>query len=381
MSKLARLVFGCLGFGALLQTNFIFAQEADRIIEFGGYQWRIAAAEAAVETHLGRESLRLRGGRVIADSIEFTDGVISFDAAFGEQQSFIGAGWRAEDDGNYEGMYFRAHLNNEPDALQYTPVDNGLSAWQIFHDGNAIAPVTHSFTDWNRIKIIVAGDQADIYYNSELPVLHIPDLKRELVSGAVNLRVTGQGAGPIYFSNVSVRDLRAGEAIVGEAQPSAPLPPGLITTWQVSEPFSETAVENRLRLDANEPSRHSWRNSGLESNGIANLAKLSGRTPDRNTVFIRKVIQSDSEQLKELHFGYSDRLRLYVNGKQIYSGIAGWRSRNFSFMGLVGFFRQRNPGPTGRRKRATGRRLRDLRWLGLGRRDCRQDRCPPERLT
>ncbi len=314
------------------------AQNNEQYISFSNYQWRVAAAEAVIESYLGREALRLRGGRLIADAINFSDGVISFDAAFSEQQSFIGAGWRAIDDAHFEEMYFRAHLNNEPDALQYTPVENGLSAWQIFHDGNAIAPVSHTFTDWNHVKIVVIGDRADIYYNSDTPALHIPDLKRESTSGAVNLRVTGRGEGPIYFSNVAVRPLQAGDEIVGEAEPPLPLPEGLITRWQVSEPFSEATVATLLRLKASESSSHSWQTSSLESNGIANLAKLTGRTREQDTVFVRQVIRSEAAQLKALQFGYSDRARLYLNGKQVYSGIAGWRSRNFSFMGLVGFF-------------------------------------------
>ncbi|MCG8414960.1 MAG: hypothetical protein MI746_12140 [Pseudomonadales bacterium] len=324
-------------FVKLLSSQPVFAQDGDTLIEFSGYQWRVAAAEAELERYLGREALRLQGGRVIADGVDEANVVISFDAAFSEQQSFIGAGWRAVNDANFEEMYFRAHLNNEPDALQYTPVHNRLSAWQIFHDGNAIAPVTHRFTDWNQVKIVVLNDRADIYYNSETPVLHVPDLKRELSSGAVNLRVTGQGTGPVYFSNVTIRPLQANEGIVGEPQPMEPLPQGLIAAWEVSEPFSESRVADRLELGVNESDRHSWRTTDLDTNGIANLAKLSGRTREQETVFVRQTIQSDADQLKAMQFGYSDRVRLYLNGKQVFSGIAGWRSRNFSFMGLVGF--------------------------------------------
>lgn len=331
-------IFRLLTVIALTLNQFTsIAQNSDQHLNFDGFEWRIAAAEAAIESHKGREALRLRAGRVIAEGVNFSDGVISFDAAFPEQQSFIGAGWRAVDDANFEEMYFRAHLNNQPDALQYTPVDNRLSAWQIFHDGNAIAPITHTFTDWNQVKIVVEGDRADIYYNSESPVLHIPDLKKERASGAVNLRVTGQGEGPIYFSNINIRPLQTGEGVIGEAKPSEPLPEGLIASWQVSDPFSEAAVESQLQLSEALVSQFQWREAELETNGVANLAKLAGRSREAETVFIRKTIYSDQAQLKAMQFGYSDRVRIYLNGKQVFSGIAGWRTRNFSFMGLVGF--------------------------------------------
>ena len=307
-------------------------------IEFDGQTWRIAAKNAEIKQHLGRQALALTGGRLWADDIAFEDGVISFDAAYDEQLIFIGAGWRAASDEHFEEMYFRGHLNNKPDALQYTPVENGISAWQIFSDGNGIAPVSQKYGGWNKVKIVVMGDRADIYFNSAKPVLHIPDLKTSLLKGGVSLRSSGRNAGPAYFSNIAIRPLQSGEGIAGQPKPSAKLPAGLISSWEVSPPFDEAEIADTLALDDSTPDSHSWAKIIVETNGIANLAKLSGAKKGRNTVFVRMKIDSATAQMKELRFGYSDRVRIYLNGKRVYFGNAGWRTRNYRFLGTVGFY-------------------------------------------
>ena len=315
----------------------VTAQEESSSLEFAGYQWRVAARQAEVVNHLGREALRLGAGRVIADDIVLINGVIRFDAAFTEQQSFIGAGWRAENDQNFEEMYFRAHLNNDPDTLQYTPVYNGLSAWQMFYDGQSIAPLQHRYGEWNEVKIVVDGDSAEIFYNSEEPALHISKLDRNPVSGAINLRVTGQGSEPVYFSNFSVSQLSSSDRITPQAMEDISLPAGLITHWQVSAPFGEEEVSVKLNLASTNTENLDWQTMAVGEHGFVNLAKLHPATPDHNTVWLRTNISVDSPQPKEMLFGYSDRVRIYLNGKRLYTGIGGWRIRNYSFMGLVSF--------------------------------------------
>ncbi|MEO9467396.1 hypothetical protein [Parasphingorhabdus sp.] len=307
-------------------------------ITFDGQNWRVAAQKAEIVDHLGRNVLALTGGRLWADDIDFTDGVISFDVAYAEQTIFVGAGWRAQNDGRFEEMYFRGHLNEKPDALQYTPVENGNSAWQIFSDGNAIAPVTQTFTGWNKVKIVVQGDKADIYFNSESPVLHIPDLKTGLTQGAVSLRSSGRQAGPAHFSNVAIRPLGPREGVVGVAKPMPKLPAGVIGQWQISSPFDEAEVKGVLKLEKRPFRQLKWQMLNVETNGIANLARLADRREQGNTVFVRLKLQSDTRQMKMLRFGYSDRVRIYLNGKRVYGGDAGWRVRDYRFLGTVGFF-------------------------------------------
>lgn len=320
-------------------SGMVTAQDGaeTKTVEFGGITWTSNAREAAVEQYRGRAALKLSGGQATADAVDFTDGVISFDVAFEEGTVFAGAGWRQDRPGHGEYWYLRGHLSGKSDSMQYTPVENGLSAWQIFSDGNAQAAAQHDFTNWNTVRILVKGDKADIYYNSDEPVLHVPDLKTDAASGLVWLNVFGRGGPTAYFSNVQVRPLDAGDQIVGEAAEAKPVPDGIVTTWQMSTPIAEEQVKDQLTLPTGLLDGLTFQPIAVETNGIANLAKLANRS-DGDTVVIRHMIERPKAGMGKLTFGYSDRVRIYLNGKRVFAGNAGWRVQDYRFLGTVGFY-------------------------------------------
>lgn len=342
-----RLSFAFLA--ALLAPATTLAQSEDvfQPLSFEGKTWRASidgsevatdvGPNARIEPHLGRETLIFSNGRLWLQGVEFTDGVFEFDIAFDEGFGFIGPMWRAERRDRFEEIYFRTHLSGKPDAVQYTPVENGLSAWQIFSDENSTAAIDLNYDGWNHLKVVVEGDAADLYFNSDTPVLHIPDLKTNIAAGAVGLRVGGRGA-EARLSNIEVRALRDGEGVVGAPKETPALPEGLITSWEVSPPFAETGVETALSLSKGHTDDLTWRTLDAETNGIANLARLSGADEGADTVFVKMKIDSARAQMKELRFGYSDRVRIYVNGKRAYFGNSQWRARDYRFLGTVGFF-------------------------------------------
>ena len=47
---------------------------------------------------------------------------------------------------------------------------------------------------------------------------------------------------------------------------------------------------------------------------------------------------SDREQSKTVAFGYSDRLRLFVNDRLFYTGTNGYRTRDYRYLGTIGYF-------------------------------------------
>jgi hypothetical protein len=179
----------------------------------------------------------------------------------------VGASWRIQDAANREEFYIRSHQAENPDANQYTPIFNGLSAWQLYHGEGFGAPVDYPFETWIPVKIVVSGDQAEVYIGDlEKPALFIDDLKRDAA------------------------DERK---------------------WTVLE---------------------------TEATGLANLSRVNPLTREANTVFARVTVVSDRAQPKTLAVGYSDRLRLFLNGKLLYTGNNGYRTRDYRYLGTIGYF-------------------------------------------
>ena len=105
----------------------------------------------------------------------------------GDERGFSGARWRGEASGNYEEFYLRPHQSGKYDANQYQPVFNGVSGWQIYYGSDYSIPVTYRPGEWTKVRIEVLGDQAQMYIDSEEPVLVVDDLKHEMRSGLIAL--------------------------------------------------------------------------------------------------------------------------------------------------------------------------------------------------
>ncbi len=72
--------------------------------------------------------------------------------------------------------------------------------------------------------------------------------------------------------------------------------------------------------------------------GIINLAKVQAPKKEKNSAFAKVTIVSESEQVKLLKFGFSDRAKVYLNNQLVYGGDNTYRSRDYRFLGTLGYF-------------------------------------------
>lgn len=163
----------------------------------------------------------------------------------------------------------------------------------------------------------------------EKPALFVDELKRDVAAGSVGVKV-GKFASA-HFSNFSYAAIDS-PPLRGRPESA---PRGVISSWHISDAFAESELEGKTTLDI---TARSWTRFETERSGLANLARVQGIEGLKNTVLARKVILSHREQTKRLDFGFSDRVRVYLNGRLLFRGDDSYQSRDYRFLGSIGYF-------------------------------------------
>ena len=317
---------------ALLHAATVRAQQP-----FDSSAWDIHAAESRVEPYRGRSALFLRDGAAWLKGSRFQNGIIEFDVVFSNVGGFPGIAFRAATRSDFELFYLRQNLSGGPHATQYTPVLHGLYAWQIYA-GPAWEGAAHwTYDRWMHVRLFVRGSHAELFVDGDSAVQIVGRLRGPNGAGEIGL-LSGTGA---RFANVVVRP-GAGIAPDATGTPYLPAvrdstPATVVHSWRVSAPFPEATLGTLTELTA-VPGGGAWNVLDVEERGIANLARLAGNGDGRNTVVAAATLTSDRERTVRVRFGYSDRVRVFLNGRLLYAGNAGFGTRDPEFLGIVGLF-------------------------------------------
>jgi sugar lactone lactonase YvrE len=303
------------------------------IIDFQSDRW--IKEDAEVVLHMDRTCL---SGVAHLKDVSFTNGVIEVDIAMDGSRSYPGITFRVQSGENYERLYLRPHRAGlYPDAIQYTPVFNGVAGWQLYNGDGFTAGAEILADQWVHLKIEVLGSRARVYLDGvEEPALRIHDLKHGISEGSIGLM--GPKNSSAYFSNFQYR---LDDNLVFEEAPALEAPEGMITEWEVSKAFNAARVD----LKAGPYPRFytiffaGWQPVESELSGLVNIsryAKRSGRDPD--CVLARKIFFSPDRREIQLSFGYSDEASVFLNGKKVFYGNSAYRYRDPSFLGVIGLF-------------------------------------------
>lgn len=302
-------------------------------VPFDDPRWEFEGESAEIVSVDGREALRLVNAQATLEA-EFEDGVIEFDLRVTPERGFHGINFRVHEETNAERFYIRPHQSGNPDANQYTPVFNGLPGWQLYYGPWFSAPVEYRFDKWMHVKIMVSGDQADVYIDSEQPVLHVAHLKNKQVVGDLILS-SGYAIG--HFADFRY-EKSTDSKIVGANEPLPSPEPGTVHSWEVSSGFDQSALEGATELAPEHFEGLEWQPLDIEDRGYVNLSRVVAFGPDSNTVFARLFIETAEATVRTLQFGYSDRARVYLNGELLYTGDNGYRTRDYRYLGTIGLF-------------------------------------------
>jgi hypothetical protein len=106
----------------------------------------------------------------------------------------------------------------------------------------------------------------------------------------------------------------------------------------VSDVFKEEMITDMDEIPDSWLRQRKWTPLKAEPTGLINISRLHPVNDSVNTVLTRITINSDRDQVKKLDIGYSERLKLYCNGKALYSGNTGFRTRDYRYLGTIGYF-------------------------------------------
>jgi hypothetical protein len=218
--------------------------------------WDLSHWDHHVTEHHGRRCIRFGDANMalaLADVV-VGDGLIEVDLAVTRERSFHGVIWRVCDGDNHESFFVRPHQVGNPDAIQYTPVSNGISSWQLYHGPGFWAPVAFPIDGWFAIRVAFAGSRAEVYVvDLGSPALHIAELKWPSEPGGIGLQVGGPGLHVARFAFAMGRPALR-EPVATDDAPR----PGVIRDWSVSDPFPETEVSGVTHLPRDLVAARAW---------------------------------------------------------------------------------------------------------------------------
>ena len=157
------------------------------VVDFESDRWTLVNAE--VVEHMGRKALI---GTAYLKDVEFENGVIEVDIYVDgrrDNRSYPGLVFRMQSMENCERFYIRPHRTwLYPDALQYTPVINGIAGWQMASGEGYTDLITFPTEEWVHVKMEFSGSQARVYVDDmDSPALAIPHLGHGVSKGSIGL--------------------------------------------------------------------------------------------------------------------------------------------------------------------------------------------------
>lgn len=304
---------------------------AELRIPMTAQQWSFAPGQVEFisSKEKGTTAMKIIKGpkSIVLNDVTFTNGTIEYDVEL-TGPGFPGINFRMDADQlNGENFYLRSFGKVTPDirtTLQYAPIVNGMSMWDLADEYQAGATMFEA--GWNHVKLVISGRQMKAYVNDmSKPALIVPELESPALSGGISL------SGAVNYANLVIRpDVTEGinpEAGYNLIEHDT----RYLRNWLVSEakpfPFGNEPVIGLQSTYAKASpaqlpdSTTKWQPIKAEHRGIVNLSRHVARTKDeaRTLAWLKTSIQSSKAQERVLHLGFSDEVWVFINGQFLYA--------------------------------------------------------------
>jgi hypothetical protein len=340
MTRIARI----LAFVPALAASAAHAQSQ------AGSVWNLDYAKVADGPPPQPNHIALVAGMATRPDLRLQDGLIEFDLA-PPSERFAGVAFRMRSSANYEIVYFRPSDDGTRwAAMQYQPVFDGETTWQLYHGAGYEGPVPASLGGKDlHVRILLSGSRADVLLGDDtVPAMRVPRLLPASGEGDVGFWVApGVHATP---RPTVLHNLRVDRTAALTLAP-APMPasdPTQLNAWLLSARMPSDSIFPPATLpDFVMRGTGKWMNATAEPGGLINLNRHLGNAAgaQKTNVFggagwgiayARVRIVSDREQTRRLSFSYSDGIGVYVDAKRVFVGRNDSDSRYAGYLGIVG---------------------------------------------
>jgi hypothetical protein len=310
-----------IGLAAVLYAARLAGAQSDGTLSFSDSRWSFVGDSVRVVMRDGREALQLKSGFAYRRDVALEDGTVDMDVMTTRRRSFVYVMFRMQSDSTYEDFYLRPHKSELPDALQYAPVYQQQSAWQLYHGDDGTAAPAIEPGVWNHLRIVLQGRQAAFFLGDTVkPVLVVSRLGHAPIAGYFALRAFlppgTPGSGPI--ATISRLRIRANHVpFTFPAPRTVPALTGLVRAWNIGAAFAapdtpitayppasvaqlrrvETLPKGLLELHRVVPITAAMRNAGV-------VARLD--------------VIADSTAVYPMDLGFSDNVTVLLNGKPLF---------------------------------------------------------------
>lgn len=289
--------------------------------------WKLSDKGASFVEKDNREVLYLTKGSAINENSSFGNGTIEFEVKMSGERAFIYVYFRQQSNKESEVLYFRSHKSNAPDTLQYSPVYQGRSAWQIYHNERGTASAFLPENQWVKVKLEIQGQTMSVWVGEQsAPVMENVALTGTKAAGAITLRGFIPGASKAnysaYFRNVVIKS--TSNANDGPEQQST-TDKNVLNSFAFSSAFASEKIP--VFTLPNKIVKAKWQHYLPDNHGVYEFLRYI-TIPDgvkQWAVAADILLISPEEQSCSINLGFSDTLSLQLNGKPLVYADASYR--------------------------------------------------------
>lgn len=259
----------------------------------------------------GKQSLKLDSKKqsiALTKAVESKNFRVEMDIA-GAVMS--GLGFHVANEHNYQFIYFRPGLGGTREAIQYIPIYNGALSWVFYNYPAYEKEADIQSLEWFHAAFEVQGNRLKVFVNdSEEPQMEVRLLDKALSGEHFLLRSM---FGSSYFANVTYKAL---PEVAPQAAKS--LSASFLREWEISAQFPRDTTSGHLRGKVDQSIMSGpWKKVYEPDDAFVNLSRYFEYPT--GVAMAKTQINTEKAQRKTLHFDFVGKVRILLNGEEVFS--------------------------------------------------------------